>query len=85
MLPDPNTLSNEQLAAQCIMPRLVPRDYANEDTLRNEVATLIQRGIGGFCVFQGEADATTLLLHELQKTSTIPLLFSADYEHGLPM
>lgn len=85
MLPDPNTLSDEQLAAQCIMPRLVPRDYANEDTLRNEVATLIQRGIGGFCVFQGEADATTLLLHELQKTSTIPLLFSADYEHGLPM
>jgi len=85
MLPDPNTLSNEQLAAQCIMPRLVPRDYADEETLRNEVATLIQRGIGGFCVFQGEADATTLLLHELQKKSTIPLLFSADYEHGLPM
>lgn len=43
MLPDPNTLSNELLAAQCIMPRLVPRDYANEDTLRNEVTTLIQR------------------------------------------
>lgn len=85
MLPDPNTLSNEQLAAQCIMPRLVPRDYVDQEALRNEVSALIQRGIGGFCVFQGEADATTLLLHDLQKQSSIPLLFSADYEHGLPM
>ena len=41
MLPDPNTLSNEQLAAQCIMPRLVPRDYANDDTLRNETRRLM--------------------------------------------
>ncbi|MGA1277256.1 MAG: glycoside hydrolase family 3 protein [Candidatus Kapaibacteriota bacterium] len=85
MLPDPQSMSNEQLAAQCIMPRLVPRDYVEQEALREEFAQLIQRGIGGFCVFQGEADATSLLLHDLQQKSTIPLLFSADYEHGLPM
>ena len=85
MLPNPQTMSNEQLAAQCIMPRLVPRDYAEQESLRHEIAQLIQRGIGGFCVFQGEADATSLLLHELQQHAQIPLLFSADYEHGLPM
>ena len=85
MLPNPESLSNELLAAQCIMPRLVPRDYAENPELQKEVSELIQRGIGGFCVFQGEADPTALLLHQLQLKSEIPLLFSADYEHGLPM
>jgi len=85
MLPNPELLSNELLAAQCIMPRLVPRDYPDNPQLQQEIAELIQRGIGGFCVFQGEADATALLLHQLQLKSEIPLLFSADYEHGLPM
>ncbi|MEN9827995.1 MAG: hypothetical protein RJA11_611 [Bacteroidota bacterium] len=85
MLPNPESLSNELLAAQCIMPRLVPRDYAENPELQKEISELIQRGIGGFCVFQGEADPTALLLHQLQLNSEIPLLFSADYEHGLPM
>ena len=85
MLPNPESLSNELLAAQCIMPRLVPRDYADNPELQKEISELIQRGIGGFCVFQGEADPTALLLHQLQLKSEIPLLFSADYEHGLPM
>jgi beta-glucosidase-like glycosyl hydrolase len=85
MLPNPESLSNELLAAQCIMPRLVPRDYTDNPELQQEVFELIERGIGGFCVFQGEADATALLLHQLQLKSEIPLLFSADYEHGLQM
>ena len=85
MLPNPESLSNEVLAAQCIMPRLVPRDYIDNPAIQQEIAELIERGIGGFCVFQGEADPTALLLHQLQLKSEIPLLFSADYEHGLPM
>lgn len=85
MLPNPETLSNEVLAAQCIMPRLVPNDYVDNPAIQQEIAELIQRGIGGFCVFQGDADPTALLLHQLQLKSEIPLLFSADYEHGLPM
>jgi len=42
-------------------------------------------GVGGFCVFQGELEETALILAELQAQADIPLLFSADYEHGLPM
>ncbi|MGA1414057.1 MAG: hypothetical protein ACO323_03260 [Candidatus Kapaibacteriota bacterium] len=73
MLPDPQSMSNEQLAAQCIMPRLVPRDYVEQEALREEIAQLIQRGIGGFCVFQGEADATSLLLHDYNRN--LPSLY----------
>jgi beta-glucosidase-like glycosyl hydrolase len=85
MLPHPESLSNEQLAAQCIMPRLVPRDFIDNPAIQQEISELIQRGIGGFCVFQGDADETALLLHQLQIKSETPLLFSADFEHGLPM
>ena len=80
MLPNPESLSNELLAAQCIMPRLVPRDYAENPELQKEISELIQRGIGGFCVFQGEADPTALLLHQLQLKSEAHYIRLTVYE-----
>jgi beta-glucosidase-like glycosyl hydrolase len=78
-------LTPRELAAQCIMPRLNPFDYQEKEEHKAEIEALIDQGIGGFCVFQGQADQTALLLDRLNMRSRIPLIFSADYEYGLPM
>jgi len=78
-------LTPREAAAQCIMPRLVPNSIQESDVHKQEIISLIAQGIGGFCVFQGDAEYTATLIDELQKEAAIPLLFSADYEHGLTM
>jgi len=46
---------------------------------------LVKLGIGGFCVFKGSQAETESMTAELQALATIPLIFSADFEYGLPM
>ncbi|MDQ4123598.1 MAG: glycoside hydrolase family 3 protein [Acidobacteriota bacterium] len=41
--------------------------------------------LGGFIVFNGEANSIAALTNELQRISKLPLLFSADFERGLRM
>jgi beta-N-acetylhexosaminidase len=79
------SLSPEQAVAQCLMPSLHPAKYDESEDYRNQCSQLIELGVGGFCVFQGDIERTALILAELQAQADIPLLFSADYEHGLPM
>lgn len=78
-------LTPREAAAQCIMPRLIPNSIQESDSSKQEIMSLIAQGIGGFCVFQGDVEYTATLIDELQKEAAIPLLFSADYEHGLTM
>ncbi len=67
------------------MPSLHPHRYANDEEYRNSILDLVDRGVGGFCVFQGSMEEAAQCIAELQARADIPLLFSADYEHGLPM
>jgi beta-N-acetylhexosaminidase len=81
------TASNNYLriAAQSIMPSLVPRRFAKDSHYRDQIYKLIDDGILGFCVFQGTLERTVALLSDLQSRAGGRLFFSADFEHGLPM
>lgn len=82
-----------RLLAQCIMPRISANDYYDAErgeSVRKALHTLIQsEGIGGVCVFAGDALETAQMLQELQQIAARahhpPLLVSADFEHGVAM
>lgn len=75
----------EDIAAQCVMPRLDIGRYVNEDDYNTEIKQLAADGIGGFCIFSGGLKDTQRAIAELQMNAKIPLIFSADFEYGLPM
>lgn len=81
----PNQLTLRQATAQCIMPRISADKFFSDELYRNQARQLVVEGIGGFCVFSGTLTETEKMLRELQQLAKIPLLFSADFEHGLPM
>lgn len=78
-------INYSNLAAQSIMPSLVPRRFAKDSHYRDQIYSLVDAGILGFCVFQGTLERTMTILNELQERAGGKLLFSADFEHGLPM
>ncbi|MBK9247706.1 MAG: hypothetical protein IPM69_06220 [Ignavibacteria bacterium] len=82
---DINTLSYQLLAASCVFARIAEIDYRISEEYRTDILKLIDRGIGGFCTFQGSLEATGVMIAELQARAGDTLLFCADYEHGLPM
>ena len=57
----------------------------NQSSYKKEIHKLVEIGVGGFCIFNGEPDQVELLIQELQSISDTPLLFAADFEYGLPM
>jgi beta-glucosidase-like glycosyl hydrolase len=77
--------------AQCLMLRVSAEAYWHDDDARRELHDLIKtEGIGGVCVFQGSAVETAKMLTELQQLARqaplgLPLLVSADFEHGVAM
>lgn len=85
--------TTRQLLAQCIMPRISADEYYDADkgeATRQALHSLIQsEGIGGVCVFAGEALQTAQMLQELQSLAARaqhpPLLVSADFEYGVAM
>lgn len=79
------TLSTELQAAQLLMPSLHPERFVTNEEYRSACIKLVELGVGGFCVFQGTLEQAAQSIAELQACADIPLLFSADYEHGLPM
>ncbi len=80
------SLSLRQKIAQCIMPRISANEYFADESVRKAAWQLVSEyGIGGWCVFQGEAIATARMIKELQQRSAVPLLISADFEFGLAM
>ncbi len=79
------SLSREEQAAQLLMPSLHPVRYREDEEYRTTICDLVESGVGGFCVFQGNVEDTAMVLAELQAQADTPLLFSADFEHGLSM
>lgn len=78
-------LTPELQASQLLMPSLHPARFASDEEYRASRIALVEQGVGGFCVFQGTLEEAAQAIAELQACADIPLLFSADYEHGLPM
>lgn len=78
-------LTNEQIAAQLIFPRLEVEKYFRDEEYKEDIQNLVRRGVGGFCVFWGGLVETPRMISELQKIASTPLLFCSDFEHGLAM
>ncbi len=76
---------NEKLAAKCVFPRLTTERFFSDSEYKSEIVKLIILGVGGFCIFTGTDDEVGRMTEELQLSAEIPLLFCADFEHGLPM
>lgn len=77
--------SVSELAYQVVFPRLNIIDYILNEDYRKRITHLVQKGIGGFCVFGGNIENNIRVISELQLNSEIPLLFAGDFENGLPM
>ncbi|MGA2297065.1 MAG: glycoside hydrolase family 3 protein [FCB group bacterium] len=73
------------LASQCVFPKLITEEYFSDKDYQENIFHLVELGVGGFCIFGGTMKTTEKMITELQKSSNIPLLFSADFEFGLPM
>lgn len=69
-------------AAQLIIPRLDGNNILEEDYF-NQVAALVDTGIGGFILFGGRIPETPAAIRRLQERSKIPLLITSDIERGL--
>ncbi len=80
-----NNMPSEQLAAQCVIPRLDIKKYAGDNDYRDSINRLVDMGIGGFCVFGGDETNTPRVITELQNRVKTPLIFCADFEHGTAM
>ncbi len=75
----------ESIAAQLIMPRLDIDNYYDSFEYKNQIDRLIALGVCGFCIFNGITENARRLMSELQAKAEIPLIFTADFEYGLPM
>ncbi len=80
-----DNISNKKLAYQLVMPRLDTGKYYEVLEYKLYIKDLAIKGIGGFCVFGGNANQVELMINELQNIAEVPLIFSADFEFGLPM
>lgn len=72
------------LASQVIFPRISADDF-KESHYKNKIYDLVDKNVGGFCVFGGDLLETYNMITELQSRAKVPLLFCADFENGLPM
>ena len=77
--------SNEKLAAQMIFPRLNCDDYLSNSEYSTDIKNTVKKGVGGFCIFQGNTATVSNITSELQAIAEIPLLFCADFENGITM
>ncbi|MEI6091196.1 MAG: glycoside hydrolase family 3 N-terminal domain-containing protein [bacterium] len=75
----------DSIAAQLIMPRLDVDTYYDKLDYKNQIDKLVALGVCGFCIFNGITEIARRLMAELQAKSEIPLIFTADFEYGLPM
>jgi len=79
-------MSLEQKVGQMIMARTYGHFINREsDEYQRLVRLVSETGIGGLVVFQGDVFETALLLNDLQRQSSVPLLVAADFERGAAM
>ncbi|MDI6801970.1 MAG: glycoside hydrolase family 3 N-terminal domain-containing protein [Thermodesulfovibrionales bacterium] len=58
-------------------------DKTHENSYRDRVFSLIEKGIGGFIIFGGENTKATDFIHKLQSIAEIPLFIASDIECGV--
>jgi beta-glucosidase-like glycosyl hydrolase len=75
----------DSISAQLIMPRLDVDTYYDKLEYKNLINSLVKLGVCGFCIFNGITENARRLMAELQAKAEIPLIFTADFEYGLPM
>lgn len=72
--------------AYCVFPRLDLEEYLTKEDYRKSRKELIAEGVGGFCVFgKVSLDHARRAINELRSETDRDLIFSADFENGLPM
>jgi len=79
-------MSLEEKVAQLVMPR-AQGSFISEDSDEFQRLTRLvkERKVGGIVFFQGDVFETSYLINKLQSCADIPLLISADFEHGVAM
>lgn len=82
---DVKTLAPGELAAALVVARISAETYFTDENAKEEARKLVEMGIGGFCVFRGKRTDTFEMIDELQNLAKRSLVFSADFENGLPM
>jgi beta-glucosidase-like glycosyl hydrolase len=70
-------MSDGGKAAQLVFPGF---QFGQDDPKR--AAALVKAGVGGFCLYKGEARQIADFIARLQALAETPLLFCADYEDG---
>lgn len=78
-------INKEKIASQVLFPRLNIDDYLSNDEYKLLIHQLVNRGVGGFCIFGGNWDSVEHTVNYLQALAAIPLLFCADFEYGTAM
>jgi beta-N-acetylhexosaminidase len=71
--------------ALSIFPRLDCARYRQSGEHRDQVVRLVEKGVGGFVLFDGDLQMVADVIAELQTLSGNRLLFAADCEHGVTM
>lgn len=72
------------LSSQVIFPRISADEFRDND-YKKKIFELVEKNVGGFCVFSGDLLETYNMINTLQSRAKLPLLFCADFENGLPM
>jgi beta-N-acetylhexosaminidase len=68
--------------ARLLFPALRWDEQSGFDALHMQIESALRRGVGGFIVFGGEADAVRQLTRRTQERCDYPLLFGSDLERG---
>ena len=63
--------------------QIIAVDYRFDKADPERILRLVKGGIGGVCFFQGNVYELPSLVNSLQNEAKVPLLMSADYEHGV--
>lgn len=77
--------SSKEIVSQLIFPRADIDKFYESQAYKDELYRLTEIGVGGFCVFGGNLEKLNDMVGQLQGRSEIPLIFTADFEYGLPM
>jgi beta-glucosidase-like glycosyl hydrolase len=68
--------------ARLLFPALRWNADSGFDHERETIELALRLGVGGFCIFGGEAGAVADLTAEVQRRSAVPLLVASDMERG---
>jgi beta-glucosidase-like glycosyl hydrolase len=82
---NPMNWTKQQIVAQCLFPKLSTEDFFTSPDYKQDILRLVELGVGGFCIFGGNMEQVEQMTNSLQNIAAVPLLFSGDFEFGLPM